>query len=76
MPRPLPHRIDLSPADVGNRVTVRRMLPTGRLGDVVGELVSWREGRLTIRRRDGSLAEVEWSDLVAGRPVRAIRPRP
>ena len=68
------YRVDLSAADVGARVTVRRMLPTGRLGDVVGELLSWRHGRLVVRRRDGTLAEFAEVDIVAARRVAPPRP--
>jgi N-acetylglutamate synthase len=63
----------LTPADVGRRVVVRRRLEVveGRqlYGDVLGDLVSWSEGVLVVRRRDGSLVSVSESDVVAGKPV-------
>ncbi|HZC27382.1 MAG TPA: hypothetical protein VE287_10180 [Actinopolymorphaceae bacterium] len=66
---PLP----LTPADVGQRVVVRRILGVegGRTvyGDVLGALESWSQGRLSIRRRDGELVEVSESSVVAGKVV-------
>lgn len=63
----------LTPADVGRRVVVRRRLEVvdGRqlYGDVLGDLVSWSEGVLVIRTRDGSLVSVPEADVVAGKPV-------
>ncbi|MGQ0625935.1 MAG: putative acetyltransferase [Sporichthyaceae bacterium] len=59
----------LSAADVGSRVSVRRTHPEGGLGDVVGELLSWENDLLTIRRKDGSLIPVAVADLVAGKVV-------
>ena len=59
----------LSPRDVGARVSVRHRLPTDQLTDVVGELVSWADGRLSVRRGDGSVVEVDESSVVAGRVV-------
>jgi hypothetical protein len=64
----------VTPADVGSRVTVRRALPDG-VGDVVGELVSWAGGVLTIRRRDETLVEVAESAVVASRVVPPVPPR-
>ena len=37
--------------------------------DTLGRLVSWRDGVLTIERRDGTLRDVAEDDLVAGRRV-------
>jgi ribosomal protein S18 acetylase RimI-like enzyme len=48
---------------------VRRRLPQGGLGDVLGELVSWRDGELVVRRADGELVQIEEDDVVAGRTV-------
>ncbi|OIV37373.1 hypothetical protein BIV57_11540 [Mangrovactinospora gilvigrisea] len=61
-------------SDVGRRVSVRRVLevgPEGRpvFGDVVGELLSWTDGRLAVRRRDGAVVEVDERALVAGKTV-------
>ncbi len=63
----------LSPADVGQRIVVRRRLgvENGRqqYGDVLGELSSWTDGVLVIRRRDGSEVSVPEADVVAGKHV-------
>lgn len=59
----------LSPQDVGSRVVVRRTLPEGGLGDVLGELVAWRADALSVRVRSGELVEVPLASVVAGKPV-------
>lgn len=64
------YRVAVTPADVGARVTVRRALPDG-VGDVVGELLSWADGVLTLRRRDGSIVEVAEASVLAARVVPA-----
>ncbi len=74
---------DVTPADVGTRVTLRRRLPPpdAGLGDVLGELLAWADGTLTVRRRDGSEVAVAEADVVALKrvppaPVRPERPGP
>jgi N-acetylglutamate synthase len=68
----------VSPADVGRRVTLRRMLPrsgaadaSGRqlYADVVGHLEAWHGDMLVVRRRDGTRVEVDATTLVAGHVV-------
>jgi len=49
-------------------VTVRRRVPEG-FRDVVGVLESWQDGVLTVRRRDGTLVEVEEAAMVAAKVV-------
>ncbi|MFL6055782.1 MAG: hypothetical protein ACJ72W_23205 [Actinoallomurus sp.] len=44
-------------------------MPGGMYSDVVGELQDWADGRLTVRRRDGSVVTVAEADLVAGKVV-------
>jgi hypothetical protein len=56
-------------ADVGQRVSLRRRLPTGEYSDVVGVLESWSGGVLTIRRRTGEVVEVPRDIVVAGKVV-------
>ncbi len=68
--------VRVTPADVGNRVSLRRRLPTGAYSDVVGILESWSEGLLTVRRRDGSLVSVPADTLVAGKVVPPPPKRP
>lgn len=62
------YRVAISASDVGSRVTVRRKVDGG-LGDVVGELLSWAEGRLVIRNRHGVEIAVAEDSLVAARRV-------
>jgi hypothetical protein len=54
--------------DVGSRVSLRRAVDGG-VSDVVGDLVSWHMGVLSVRRRDGKVVEVAEADLLAGRVV-------
>ncbi|MBM7790946.1 GNAT family N-acetyltransferase [Tenggerimyces flavus] len=63
----------LSPADVGQRIVVRRKLgvENGRqqYGDVLGVLSSYTDGVLVIHRRDGSDVAVPEAEVVAGKRV-------
>ncbi|HVF06199.1 MAG TPA: hypothetical protein VNA20_15260 [Frankiaceae bacterium] len=47
----------------------------GGVGDVVGELLAWSDGVLSVRRRDGSVVIVPECDLVAARVVPPAPPR-
>ncbi len=67
------YEMSITAADVGSRVSVRRKLPDGGLGDVLGDLESWSGGVLTVRRKDGDLVRVAEVDLVAGKVVPARR---
>ncbi|MBP2707668.1 hypothetical protein JOL79_28185 [Microbispora sp. RL4-1S] len=68
-PQPGPrYVISITPADVGRRVTTRRRVPGG-LSDAVGVLEAWRDGALTVRKRDGTLVEIPEETLVAARVV-------
>ncbi|OOC55438.1 MULTISPECIES: putative acetyltransferase [Nocardiopsis] len=69
----LVHRI--TPEDVGRRVSVRIRLPEGGFTDIVGVVESWDDGVLTVRRRDGSAAEVVESAVAASRVVPPVPPR-
>lgn len=63
----------ITPEDVGRRVSVRRRLnPDGapaEFGDVVGELIAWDGGVLTITRKDGSIARVAERTVAAAKVV-------
>ncbi len=50
---------------------MRRVLDDGRegLGDVLGDLVSWADGRLEIRTKDDRVVGVEESAMVSGRRI-------
>ncbi|MEU9028516.1 GNAT family N-acetyltransferase [Streptomyces sp. NPDC048383] len=65
--------IRITPADVGKRVSVRRVEEeSGRspvFADAVGVLTSWNEGVLTITRKDGVSVHIPESALVAGKTV-------
>jgi len=61
--------------DVGSRVSLRRKVEAG-VSDVVGELVSWQMGVLSVRRRDGKIIEVAEADLLAGKVVPPPPERP
>ncbi|GAA2420777.1 hypothetical protein GCM10010191_35120 [Actinomadura vinacea] len=65
--------VSITPADVGQRVSLRRRLPTGEYSDVVGVLESWSGERIQVRRRTGELVEVPAATMVAGK---VVPPRP
>jgi hypothetical protein len=67
--------VTVTPADVGQRVSLRRRLPTGQYSDVIGVLESWSEGMLSVRRRTGELVEVPEDIVVAGKVVPPAPPR-
>ncbi|POM25018.1 hypothetical protein BTM25_36590 [Actinomadura rubteroloni] len=67
--------VSISEADVGQRVSLRRRLPTGEYSDVVGVLESWSGGTLHVRRRTGELAEVDAAAMVAAKVVPPAPPR-
>lgn len=61
--------VAISGADVGQRISLRRRLPTGEYSDVVGVLESWSAGTLAVRRRTGELVEVPEASMVAAKVV-------
>ncbi|PSJ25110.1 GNAT family N-acetyltransferase [Streptosporangium nondiastaticum] len=75
--------IRISTADVGKRVSVRRLNPSGgapggsaeRFTDTVGVLTSWEGGVLRITRRTGEIVTFDETALVAGKVVPAAPPR-
>ena len=60
---------DVGPGDSGVRVSLRRSLPEGGLGDVLGDLLSWADGQVLVRRKDGSVVEVAEADVVAAKRI-------
>lgn len=70
--------VRITPADIGERVTVRARNHEGDASmiDVVGVLVDWQQATLTIERRDGELRQVRQADLMAGRVIPPAPPRP
>ncbi|MFG2710125.1 GNAT family N-acetyltransferase [Streptomyces goshikiensis] len=65
--------IRITPADVGKRVSVRRVdLKRGRppeFSDAVGVLTSWNEGVLVITQKNAKTVRIAESSLVAGKIV-------
>ncbi|MGW3204546.1 GNAT family N-acetyltransferase [Streptomyces sp. NPDC001135] len=71
--------VRITPADVGKRVSVRRLSEPGaaqeKFTDTVGVLTSWDDGVLMITRRDGRSVRIAESALVAGKVVPAAPAR-
>ncbi|GAA3975827.1 GNAT family N-acetyltransferase [Streptomyces plumbiresistens] len=65
--------VRITAADVGKRVSVRRLAKPGvtdtKFTDTVGVLTSWDDGVLLITRRDGESVRIPESSLVAGKIV-------
>ncbi|MDQ1048385.1 GNAT family N-acetyltransferase [Streptomyces sp. V4I2] len=65
--------VRITAADVGKRVSVRRLAEPGvtdtKFTDTVGVLTSWDDGVLLITRRDGESVRIPESSLVAGKIV-------
>lgn len=58
---------DVGPGDSGMRISLRRRLPEGGLGDVLGHLLSWQDGVVTVQRRDEVVVVVQEADVVAAK---------
>jgi hypothetical protein len=81
-----PGSISISAHDVGSRVVVRyRLAPSDHgpygesLSDVLGELLSWDDAALAVRRKDGETVVVPTVLVVAAKvvpptPERRVRP--
>ncbi|MCW5253259.1 GNAT family N-acetyltransferase [Streptomyces sp. SHP 1-2] len=71
--------VRITAADVGKRVSVRRLTESGatraRFTDTVGVLTSWDDDVLLITRRDGESVRIDASSLVAGKVVPAAPAR-
>ncbi|RXS84957.1 GNAT family N-acetyltransferase [Streptomyces sp. TM32] len=71
--------VRITRADVGKRVSVRRLTGGGEgpeaFTDAVGVLTSWDEGVLSITRRTGECVRVDESSLVAAKVVPAAPAR-
>ncbi|WP_306333011.1 GNAT family N-acetyltransferase [Streptomyces sp. KL118A] len=71
--------VRITPADVGKRVSVRRLsdaLISGeKFTDTVGVLASWNDGVVLITRRDGESVRIPEHSLVAGKVVPAAPAR-
>jgi len=60
--------VSVTPADVGSRVSVRRRVGPRACSDVVGALLSYRDGVLVVATRRGEV-RVPARDVVAARTV-------
>ncbi|MEU6401392.1 GNAT family N-acetyltransferase [Streptomyces sp. NPDC046985] len=73
------YEVRITAADVGKRVSVRRLGDARGMGekftDTVGVLTSWDDGVLLITRRGGESVRIAESSLVAGKVVPAVRAR-
>ncbi|MGI5457763.1 GNAT family N-acetyltransferase [Streptomyces sp. CA-249302] len=71
--------VRITAADVGKRVSVRRLSEPGVTGekftDTVGVLTSWDDGVLLITRKSGESVRIPESSLVAGKVVPAAPAR-
>ncbi|MFH9421486.1 GNAT family N-acetyltransferase [Streptomyces sp. NPDC017529] len=71
--------VHITRADVGKRVSVRRLTGAGQGGakftDTVGVLTSWDDGVLSITRRNGEVVRIGETALVAGKAVPAAPAR-
>ncbi|MFJ3927225.1 GNAT family N-acetyltransferase [Streptomyces sp. NPDC090022] len=71
--------IRITPADVGKRVSVRRVEGPSEgspmFTDTVGVLTSWTDGVLVITRKSGEIVRIPESSLVAGKVVPAAPAR-
>jgi len=61
--------IDVGPGDSGVRISLRRTLPEGGYGDVLGDLLSWADGVVRVERRDGTVVEVPEGTVVAAKRI-------
>ncbi|MEU1119319.1 MULTISPECIES: GNAT family N-acetyltransferase [unclassified Streptomyces] len=71
--------VRITPADVGKRVSVRRLSDavgaTEKFTDTVGVLASWDDGVMHITRRNGESVRIPERSLVAGKVVPAAPAR-
>ncbi|MGW6905302.1 GNAT family N-acetyltransferase [Streptomyces sp. NPDC054940] len=72
-------KVRITTADVGKRVSVRRLsdpgVPGEKFTDTVGVLASWDDGVLLITRKSGETVHIPESSLVAGKVVPAAPAR-
>ncbi|WP_425245326.1 GNAT family N-acetyltransferase [Streptomyces sp. NEAU-NA10] len=71
--------VRITAADVGKRVSVRRLsepgVTEGKFTDTVGVLTSWDAGVLVITRKSGESVRIDEASLVAGKVVPAAPAR-
>ena len=64
----IPYAMSLTEQDRGARVVVRRRLPDGGSGDLLGELLAWGD-EVVVRDRTGVEHTVARADVVAAKRV-------
>ena len=62
------YTINVGPGDSGVRISLRRRLPDGGLGDVLGELLGWDE-QVRVQRKDGTVVTIDPATVVAAKRV-------
>jgi hypothetical protein len=60
---------DVGPGDDGVRISLRRRLAGGGMGDLLGELIEWRDGVVRLRDRHGVEHTVAETDVVAAKRI-------
>ena len=60
---------DVGPGDVGVRVSLRRRLPEGGYGDVLGVVLDWDDASVTVEKRDGTVVVIPAGTVVAAKRV-------
>ena len=60
---------EVGPGDSDVRISLRRRLPEGGYGDVLGVLESWADGLVKVRRASGELVEIAAADVIATRRI-------
>lgn len=53
----------------GVRISLRRRLPEGGYGDVIGVVLAWDRDVARLERRDGTVVEVDPATVVAAKQV-------
>jgi hypothetical protein len=66
---------DVGPGDVGVRISLRRVLPEGGYGDVLGIVRAWDDTSVEVEKRDGSVVVVATADVVAAKRIPPPPPR-
>lgn len=60
--------------DSGVRISLRRRLPEGGYGDVLGDLLGW-DTVVRVQRRDGTIVTIDPATVVAAKRVPPAPPR-
>lgn len=62
------YTINVGPGDSGVRISLRRRLPEGGYGDVLGELLGW-DSEVRVQRKDGSIVVIDPQTVVAAKRI-------